>query len=349
MTKKTATVLVLALVLILASCSSKDFQTPQVTDGMSEMPSAGMTGTAPAEETVKTGETAAPVGACETKKGEHLKYPVPETVSFGAFDFSGVDRISLSDGTTGLVRDVADPAAIRGIADFLGKITGSSPESARGYYGSLYYLEMFMSGREILTLGIIPDDMLTYGTYEEINGFRYPALYRISGAKTEEIREFFSVFFTDASLCRPYLGNQSGTVTDTAFEVPANVDLGTLELSSVDRIEIYDFRTGKTAVVTGSYDTAKITGTIGKITGQFLSGSRNYHAAWYLVRLFRSGTCLCDISFGPGTQGTGVFIYGLCIAEDVNGYDYEAMYRMSGESLEDIAGILAPFFGSESD
>ncbi|MGI6753762.1 MAG: hypothetical protein ACOX31_05605 [Eubacteriales bacterium] len=136
----------------------------------------------------------------QTTSYEYKKYTVEETVEFKNFDYSSITTIKVINGMTGDAVTITDYEMIDNIIGFMKNISGSSPISNKGYYGFLYNVQMYNDNNELMNVGFMrannPDEFVfTYGIFEEVNGYKYPCRYTMTGVDTGELVKIFSALF----------------------------------------------------------------------------------------------------------------------------------------------------------
>lgn len=130
---------------------------------------------------------------------ERIEFPVAEVVNFNDFDYDSINLITINNAMTGRSINITDVDTIERIIVFLKNISGSSPISNKGYSGGYYYIKMFKDDCEYINVGFVAgasdEYVFTYGTFEEVNGFKYACRYKMTGVETEYLLDFFGGFF----------------------------------------------------------------------------------------------------------------------------------------------------------
>lgn len=125
------------------------------------------------------------------------QFPYTESLDIASFSLSGVKSIRISSGYTGAKLLVTDEDDIKALIGKASVLKGDNPISSRGYYGWSYSLDFYGTAEPddtdepLLRFGMFDlnheSTYLTYGTFEEVHGHTYSAMYLTDAAAAEEL------------------------------------------------------------------------------------------------------------------------------------------------------------------
>lgn len=142
------------------------------------------------ENGVPIGDIVIPITIENGKEDQHILYEHEKHISFESKDLSSVDRIVITDGTSGAKAEITDPKKLSAIIKAIKTIKGTDPISNKGFYGFHYYVVLYSEEDQLLSFGLFADTdsvALTYGLYETAGGHAYPCRYTLTGGSYEDI------------------------------------------------------------------------------------------------------------------------------------------------------------------
>lgn len=115
-------------------------------------------------------------------------------ITFDGKDFGVTERIRLKSMHTGEEVWIREPEEITEIEDFLKRVKGSDPESAKGFYEGTYTVDLYEADAEEprFSIGFGDSPAFYYGESEEDTG--YPNRYTLEEMTIEEAVAFFETF-----------------------------------------------------------------------------------------------------------------------------------------------------------
>lgn len=123
---------------------------------------------------------------CASNSPENEPETPAKNFSAAEYDLSGVCSVKILSGAGKTVL-LTDQAAIDALVSAVSPLTAKEPISSRGYYGWTYRLDFYTSNSPaegedgVLSFTLsrerADDPCLIHGFYEEVEGFRYKALY----------------------------------------------------------------------------------------------------------------------------------------------------------------------------
>lgn len=111
--------------------------------------------------------------------------PISQTVDFSEKDLSAADRIVVTSGRTGEVKEFDE---IGGLIEKIKGLKGHSPVSSRGRSGFCYFVKIYSGSDTLLEFGLYDADgekLLIYGVFEEFRGIEYKGVYTSDEAVDE--------------------------------------------------------------------------------------------------------------------------------------------------------------------
>ena len=132
----------------------------------------------------------------DAKSGELIEKPVLSTI-----DFSLVNRIVITNGTTGEVKYLntySDKTGFNGVINAIKSIKATDPVSSRGYYGFTYPVELYYDYQTFFSFSLCPEAdgaSIICGYYETVGGFDYPARYKLTNPTYEKFDELLGKYF----------------------------------------------------------------------------------------------------------------------------------------------------------
>lgn len=121
----------------------------------------------------------------------NLKPSIDEKIDFSEFDFSLINTVVITDGSSGEKIEIRNLNDISEILDLIEKIEGVDPVSNRGYSGFRYYVCMLYDYQKICDFAIYSDKTggacLMYGYFESVGKFDYCARYKLTDPAYDEL------------------------------------------------------------------------------------------------------------------------------------------------------------------
>lgn len=159
----------------------------------------------------------------------NIDSPTDETsdIDFSGFDFGTVDSIYIKNGHTGEETTVMGKENITVITDFIKKISGEVPISARGRYGFKYAVIFYSGDEKVFSIGFPDTDAdgisrFSYGVYESVGGFDYPGYYIMHGADETELNNLMRTLTYDVFVPQPEEFSGKTTVISDKSILPYN-------------------------------------------------------------------------------------------------------------------------------
>lgn len=121
-------------------------------------------------------------------------------LDFAEVDFSMINYIVITDGTTGEKTAFRSPYSMKEVNSLLAafkQIKGSNPVSNRGYYGFSYHVSLCMDYQEIYSFGVVSDTDGAYllcGVYESVGGFDYYCRYNLTNPSYEYLAQLLGKY-----------------------------------------------------------------------------------------------------------------------------------------------------------
>lgn len=237
-------------------------------------------------------------------------------IDFSGFDFGTVDSIYIRNGHTGEETTVTGNENIIVLTDFINKISGEAPISARGRYGFKYAVICYSGDEKVFSIGF-PDvdadgiSRFSYGVYESVGGFDYPGYYIMHGADETELNNLMRTFTYDVFVPQPDEFSGKTTVISDKSILPNNTIA-----------EVYQ---------TAAYD-------------------KNPHMGWLFSIVRHSGSELISDDDNPGGlryfATDGVWYYALMRPTDVQADLSDAASAAEYEILSELADTVMEEFTS---